>query len=202
VFWATVIGAVIGAAGAIAGGFAAAWWQTSQADDVAEKIRQAERRDQGLLTLNVRATVVLDQLESVWQSAQAGVTTSQWQSAATPLRELRQLWESSSSAMIPDPSIRKTFTALDVAARECLPEGSLGAERQRELSIDDNDAVVRFRRDLGHVVGLMGDFRTAVNHEAEGLLGRPKQRSGFSAATRLWSWLPRIEVSRRRGRRP
>lgn len=71
VFWATVIGAVIGAAGAIAGGFGAAWWQTSRADDVAQKIRRAERREAALLALNGKLAELRN--EVLHLRAQAGL---------------------------------------------------------------------------------------------------------------------------------
>jgi hypothetical protein len=71
------MGAVIGAAGAIAGGFGAAWWQTSRADDVAQKIRRAERREEGLLTLNAMAMTVTTKFAALRDEAESGQSSAQ-----------------------------------------------------------------------------------------------------------------------------
>jgi hypothetical protein len=165
-FWSTVIGA----AAAIIGGFGAAMWQTSRADKVALKIRRAERREAGLLELNVRLASVVTRLTDVRNSAGNGYASSQWQFAAMALRELRELWEGSSSGVIPDQSIVNAYNALDVAAREHLPEGSLGAQRQRDLSTGDEDVAERFVADLALVVQRAADLQKAVYGRVQGLL--------------------------------
>jgi hypothetical protein len=94
-------------------------------------IRRAERREEGLLALNVQVTAIHASLDGVHRAAEKGQATSQYQYALQLLGELRQFWEGSSSGVIPDQSIIRAYIALDVAARESLPTGSLGAERQR-----------------------------------------------------------------------
>ncbi|MGO8957619.1 MAG: hypothetical protein ACLQFR_09655 [Streptosporangiaceae bacterium] len=44
-----ILQTLVGASAALAGGFLAAWWQTSRVDQVAQKIRRAERREAGLI---------------------------------------------------------------------------------------------------------------------------------------------------------
>jgi hypothetical protein len=89
------------------------------------------------------------------------------------LKELRQFWEGTSSGVVGDKAIVAAWTALDTAAGRELPEGSGAVVRQRELSIGNNAADQRFKRDLGHVLGLMYDFKSAVQHEATGLAVGP-----------------------------
>ncbi len=164
--WQTVIGGIA----AIIGGLVAAWWQTSRADTIAQNIRRAERREDGLLALNVKVTAVHTTLDGVYRAAEKGQATSQYLYALMVLSELRQLWEGSLSGKIPDQSIVDAYTALDIAEHERLPEGSLGAARQRELSIADKEAGQRFVTDLGHVLGLMEELRKTVQRQVEGLL--------------------------------
>src|SRR5260370_28838992 len=175
---------ISGAAAAIAGRLLAGWWQTSRADKVALKIRRAERREEGLLTLNVKATAVLAQMDALYRQVERGQTTFQYEAAQALLSELRQLWEGSSSGMIPDRPIVDAYTELDVAARSELPAGSLGEQREKELSTGDEAAGQRFIRDLGHVLGLMEDFQRAVNYEVEGLLDHRWWPWRLSAATK------------------
>lgn len=52
---------------AIAGRFLAAWWQTSRADKIARTIRRAERREEGLLVLNVRDTDVHAAIDRIYR---------------------------------------------------------------------------------------------------------------------------------------
>lgn len=158
---------IIGAAAAIIGGLVAAWWQTSRADKIAHDIRRAERREEGLLALNVKVTTIHASLDGVHRAAEKGQATSQYQYALQLLGELKQFWEGSSSGVIPDESIISAYTRLDVAARENLPSGSLGAERQRELSTGDLATGQRFVRDLGHVLGLTEELKRQVQYQVE-----------------------------------
>ena len=77
-----VLQTVIGAIAAIAGGFLAAWWQTSRADKIARTIRRAERREEGLLVLNVKVTDVHAAIDRIYQAAEAG----QAHTALPPIR--------------------------------------------------------------------------------------------------------------------
>lgn len=201
VFWATVIGAVIGAAGAIAGGFGAAWWQTSRADDVAEKIRRAERREQGLLALNATLTTVATEFDALYREAERRQSTKQYAKACDLLAQLAYHWYGTAAGMIPDPLIRKRMSALDLASRESLPT-SLPEKQFAELANGDVDAGRRFIRDLGHVLGLMNELKEEVNRAVTGLLGTPTRRAGSAAATAPVSCSPRTGVRRRHGRQP
>lgn len=63
---------LIGAAAAIVGGVGAALWQTARADDVARRIRKAERREQALIDLNALVTVIYGQLLALYHRAAGG----------------------------------------------------------------------------------------------------------------------------------
>jgi hypothetical protein len=160
-----VLQTVIGAIAAIAGGFLAAWWQTSRADKIARTIRRAERREEGLLVLNVKVTDVHAAIDRIYQAAEAGQATSQYQGARQELAGLHQLWEGSSSGVIPDQTVVAAYTALRVAEQERLPGGSLGAARQRELSTGDKDVGQRFVRDLGHVLGRLEELKRELHRK-------------------------------------
>ena len=134
----------------------------AHADDVARRIRSEERREAGLLTLNVEVTAMYARFDALFQAVEQGQATSQYLNAITALANLRQLWEGSSSGVIADKAIVEAYTALDVAAHERLPDGSAGARRQRELSTGDKEVGQRFVRDLGHVLGLLGEFKREV----------------------------------------
>ena len=203
VFWATVIGAVIGAAGAIAGGFAAAWWQTSRADDVAQKIRRAERREEGLRTLWTEVQKVYGEIETLYLEAEAGnVSGSQYGRATDLLRDLLQLWFISSSRVIPDQPIVDAFDTLVDGGLEHLPEGDVGDDRQLALHSGDMSEAERFVRDLAYVLGLITECINAVANAVKGLLDPPTRRSGFSAATKPWWSLSRSAASRSRDHLP
>lgn len=166
--WQTIIGGLL----ATLGGLLAVWWQARRADDVARRIRAEERREAGLLALNVEVTAMHESFDALYRAAEKGQATSQYLNAITTLARLRQLWEGSSSGVIADKAIVDAYTALDVAAREELPVGGAGAQRQRELSTGDADVGLRFVRDLGHVLGLLGEFKKEVQQETVALARR------------------------------
>ena len=137
--WQTIIGGLL----ATVGGLLAVWWQARHADDVARRIRSEERREAGLLALNVEVTTMHASFDALYRAAGQRQTTSQYMNAITALAALRRFWEGSSSGVIADKAIVHAYTALDAAAREDLPDGSAGAQRQRELSNGEADVYRR-----------------------------------------------------------
>ena len=113
VFWGTVIGAVIGAAGAIAGGFGAAWWQTSRADDVAQKIRRAERREAALLALSGKLAELRNEVLHLRPQARLHPEASQGERALELLQVFQDFWSQGQvSGVIPDMAIRDEYARL------------------------------------------------------------------------------------------
>jgi hypothetical protein len=161
-----ILQTLLGGALTIVGGLAAVWWQTRRADDVARRSRAERRREEGLLALNLEMAAVHPKFDALYRSAENGQSTSQYLTAITLLAELRQFWEGNSSGVIGDSAIVGVWIALDSAARERLPTGSGAVLRQRALSTGDSTAGQRFVRDLGQVLGLLGEFKKAFQQEA------------------------------------
>ena len=91
--WQTIIGGLL----AIVGGLLAVWWQARHADDVARRIRSEDRREAGLLALNVEVTAMHARFDALYHAAEQGQATSQYLQAIMIMADLRQLWEGSSS---------------------------------------------------------------------------------------------------------
>src|SRR5262249_11436640 len=158
----------IGAVAAIAGGLGAALWQTARADDVARRIRKAERREQALIDLNALVTVIYGQLLTLYHRAEGGQNAAQHNEARQALDTLAQHWDSRSSGIITDPSIVTAYAYFNAAVQEELP-GTATLQRVQELSTGDRAAGQRFLRDLGHVVGTLDELRKAVQEQVKRL---------------------------------
>jgi hypothetical protein len=170
-FEQTIIGASIGAAAAIIGGWLGAWWQTNRAAKIARNIRREERREQGLLELNAKATEVRDRIGAIYREAERGQTPAQFTQSRQLFDELTQAWDGSWSRMVYDQPVIKSFTSLAVALREDLPGDDTVAYVQN-LSANVNGAGQRFVRGLGHVLGLLDELRKVVEAQLAGLLRR------------------------------
>lgn len=166
-----VLQTVIGAVAAIAGGFLAAWWQTSRADKIARTIRRAERREEGLLELNQKVAEVHAVIDRVYRAAEHGQSTSQYQNARQELNGLHEFWDGRSVGVIPDRTVIDAYQTLITAEHEHLPSGGLGAARQRELSGGGEDVGQRFVRDLGQVLGRFGELKRELERKAKEIRG-------------------------------
>jgi hypothetical protein len=58
-----------------------------------------------------------------------------------------------------------------MADHEHLPSGNAGAARQREISSGSEDAGQRFVRDLGQVLGQLGELKRELQRKAEEIRG-------------------------------
>jgi hypothetical protein len=166
-----VLQTVIGAVAALAGGFLAAWWQTSRADTIARTIRRAERREQGLLELNQQVAEVHAAVDGVYRAAEHGQSTSQYQHARQELNRLHVFWDGRSVGVIPDQTVIGAYRTLIAAEQEALPSGQLGAARQRELSEGDKDVGRRFVRDLGQVLGQLEELKRELQRKVGEIRG-------------------------------
>ncbi len=154
---------LIGGGLAILGGLLAAWWQTSRADDIARRVRLAERREDALLTLQVTLTDVYDRVAGIHRAAvERGQTTAQYVAALAALREASQLWLGISSGAIPDPTIVAAYAAFDAAVRDRLPGDQRGLEY---MANNIHEEGTRFVTDLGYVLGILKQFKDAVRAE-------------------------------------
>ena len=203
---------LIGAGSALAGGFVAAWWQTSRADRVAQKIRQAERREQGILAAQAKLAAINAAQLALYYQAKKRQGSSQYQTALNAISDLKEFWVTEVVATVPDePILRKYAQLLDVVFRD-LPAGDLGREIAEGLAKGQGGD--RFVENLGHVIDAMVALRSTVYEAVIALQPRPRQPSRIrtlgsvtrrwvsAAATKPWSWLPRIGARRSRGRRP
>lgn len=80
---------LIGAAAAIIGGLGAALWQTARADNVARRIRWAERRESALLDLNATVTVIYERLLELYHRAEGGQNAAQFNEARQAVAQVR-----------------------------------------------------------------------------------------------------------------
>jgi hypothetical protein len=166
---------LLGGALTIAGGLAAVWWQMRRADVMARLARAEQRREEGLLQLSTEVTETAQRFDDCYRAAERGVTTSQYLTAMTLIRDLRKSWEGAWAGVIGDKPIRSAWGALDLAARQRLPQGPKGAARQRELSSADLAVSAAFVLDLGHVLHLLDEFTQAVQRQAAALaIGPPR----------------------------
>jgi hypothetical protein len=110
---------LIGGGRAIVGGLFAAWWQTARADNMAQRIRRAERYESALVELNARTAEALSQVIKVWQDGRElvlhgrgheGIDASYYDLAAQPLDDLLDHWHSSASLIMSDSAIVDGFS--------------------------------------------------------------------------------------------
>jgi hypothetical protein len=166
---------LIGALAAIVGGLGAAFWQTARADDVARRIRRAERRERALIDLNADMTVSYGRLLALYRQAERGQNAAQHNEARQILGTLAEHWDSRFSGVISDPTIVNAYAHFSAAVQEGLPDAAT-LQRVQELSTGDRAAGQRFLRDLGHVVGKLDELRKAVQEQVELLDSKTLQR--------------------------
>jgi hypothetical protein len=146
-FWSTIIGA----AAAIIGGLGAVVWQTRRADDIAQRIRRQERREQALFALSAKVQEVYSRLASIRPMAGTSPLTAQYFAASQALRELLQLWQTTWAAVIGDRPIRDACLVLTTRTADLLPGGD-----QAMLYPESEPAAkaAHFARDLQELLGL------------------------------------------------
>jgi hypothetical protein len=88
-----ILQTIIGAVAALGGGFLAAWWQTSRADKVAQKIRAAERRESGLIALNSKITDVVGDLREITRTRRGHAAAGWHDDALKLVSGLIDFWE-------------------------------------------------------------------------------------------------------------
>jgi hypothetical protein len=172
----------IGAAAAIVGGLVAAIWQTSRADKLAQSIRRAERREQGLLDLIAVVAPTYSQILELYGRVENGQNAAQYNEARQFANRVTLHWESAAQGVIPDRAIVIAYRYLNAAIQEGLPGGEGTLDRIRALSSGEQQAGQDFKRDLGLVVGRLQEFMRAIQEQVAGLQGRDSSRRRFPDA--------------------
>jgi hypothetical protein len=175
---------LVGGGLAIVGGFLTAWWQTTRADKVARRIRQAERREQALLELDALASTLQAQLDDLFGQVERGQTAWQYQEALRVFGELTQHWRGKSSGVIPDPQVVDAYNAVIVAA-DRLPSGAGFASFMSNLQAGHPITVQGFVDNLGHLREQLEEFRRVVHEQAANLLPREPWRRRVAARMRI-----------------
>lgn len=112
---------LIGAAAAITGGVAGAWWQARYANKVARNIRSEERREEGLLALNAKVVDVAEVVDRGLRAAErepASWSTA-WVAVHGEIAALRTTWEADLAAKIPDRIIVDKYLEARAQAHDC-----------------------------------------------------------------------------------
>jgi hypothetical protein len=158
----------------------AAWWQISRSDNVAQKIRRAERYESALIELNARVAETVGRLGKVWNDAksaslrglsQEDTDASEYGRAREPLNELLNHWFSVSSLLISDTTIVEAFVRLhQESATHIWHEDSRAYSRQPP--IDGKVDTIQFLQDLETVYVAVSEageevrLRVAALHDA------------------------------------
>jgi hypothetical protein len=91
------------------------------------------------IELNQQVAEVYAAVDGVYQAAEQGQSTSQYQHARQELSGLHVFWDGKSIGVIPDPTVINAYKELVMAEQERLPNAELGTARLRELSNGDKD---------------------------------------------------------------
>jgi hypothetical protein len=118
------------------------------------------------------------------------------------LTDFFHFWSGTAAGRIPDPDIVSAYSALLEASWRSVPGGRIGQLRARDLSTGDEAAALRFRDGLRTVRKCVIELDGAVRRAPRSLPRSATRRWGFFAATKPWSWLPRIGAIRSRGHQP
>jgi uncharacterized membrane protein YccC len=171
---------LIGGALAIIGGLVATWLQLSRSDNVAKKIRRAERYESALIELNARAAETVSQVCKVWgdtrsarllRSNQKKTGASEYDRVHEPLDKLLDHWQAVSSLVISDTTIVEAFARLHrESAEHVWREGSMAYDSKPPIDgwadttqlLQDLEAVSVAVSDAGKEVRL----RVAALHDA------------------------------------
>jgi hypothetical protein len=162
-----LVGALVGGAFTLVGGFLGAWWQTARSDSIAQAIRRAQRREDALIQLHAKSGAFAATLTNILKAAkERGATSAQYGAVNSNLVEFSELWLWESMTAVPDSSIGHAYQKLDETARGLLPGDDAG--RKFQANIGAQSTV--FISNLQTVVGLLADFRRAVLEEIVGLM--------------------------------
>src|ERR1700722_11705891 len=147
---------LIGGGLAVGGGLLGAWWQTSRSDNIAQKIRRAERYEGALFELSARVASATAQVGSVWQDARSArlrglshetTEASEYNRARQPLDELLSYWHSVSSLLISDGEIVDAFVGVhQESASHIWHEGYMAYSRMPPMR--DKVDTTQFLQDL------------------------------------------------------
>lgn len=176
---------LVGGGLAILGGLLTAWYQTRRADDVARRIRQSERREQALLELDALVSTLEARLDPLFRQAEQGQAQRPYQESLGLIGELAEHWRTKASGVIHDRDIVSAYNYVRVAA-DRIPSGAGYVAFMSNLQGNDPDTVRVFKRDLGHVLGQLGELRKVVRSRVENLLPRepwPKRAVARARAT-------------------
>ncbi len=185
---------LIGGALTIAGGLGAAIWQTYRADDVAQRIRQAERREPALLDLSSEAAKATAQVNDVWQAARqrvlqgdlqgntAKVSGDDYQPAIEAVRGLQARWDTELSGLLPDQAIEEGILACQRAAATRLWCRETVAYAQQPPM--GGFLASQFIGDLEAVYLALADLRAVLRAPIQALQPRPPWRHRVLAWTR------------------
>lgn len=182
-YGAGMLQVLIGGALTIVGGLGAAIWQTYRADNVARRIRQAERRERALLDLNSEAAKVTARVGDVWQAARlrvlqgdaAKVSADDYQSAIEAMGGLQARWDGELSGLLPDRAIEEALLACHQAAATRLWRSGSVAYSQPPPT----GGVVpsfQFVGDLEAVYLALADLRAVLREGIQALQPRPPWR--------------------------
>lgn len=173
---------LIGGGLAIIGGLVAAWWQTSRSDNVAQKIRRAERHESALIELNARVAETVGQVGKVWGDARSAslrglshesTDASEYARARDPLDELLNFWHSVSSLLISDTTIVEAFVRLhQESATHIWHEDNMAYSGQPP--IDGKVDTTQFVRDLETVYSAVSEAGKEVRQRVAALHDAPR----------------------------
>jgi hypothetical protein len=163
--WQTLLGGTL----AIAGGFLAAWWQTRRADDVARRIRRAERREDGLLAFRTVVRMTVHVVDEAYRAAKGNAEQSMktWPDIHKAMVGLRDAWETNASGKIPDVAISDKFYEADSLADTLVP-WSYPPPPRKDADLADTNA--RFVEQLGALLAKLKEIRTEVDRRVDDLL--------------------------------
>lgn len=163
----TLIGGVL----AIVGGLLAVWWQARHADDIARRIRQEERREQGLLTFRVELVAALKEVDEAFRSVEGRreLSSSAWTASYKALARLEQVWETDVTACVPDRVITEKFLEIRGLRHDLLPWAAPPPPRK---DADQAKAADDFERGLGSLLAHLAWLKNEVDDRVKELLGK------------------------------
>lgn len=173
---------LIGGGLAIVGGLVAAWWQISRSDNVAQKIRRAERYESALMELNARVAETAGRVGKVWGDARSArlrglsredTDASEYGRVRDPLEELLNYWHSASSLLISDAEIVEAFVRLyQESATHIWHEDNMAYSRQQPM--DGKADTTQFLQDLEAVYVAVSEAGKEVRMRVNALNDAPR----------------------------
>jgi len=173
---------LIGGGLAIVGGLVAAWWQISRSDNVAQKIRRAERYEGALIELSARVAETVGQVGKVWCDARSArlrglshedTDASEYGRARDPLNVVLNHWHSVSSLLISDTRLVEAFVRLyQESATHIWHEDNMAYSRQPPT--DGKVDTTQFLQDLEAVYVAVSDAGKEVRLRVTALHDPPR----------------------------